>query len=99
MMSLPTSTEPSQVASRATWTAPTPTAPRPSASSPTTARPTTTRAQLLKGKTRPKMAIVDYQKYLDLGGGVRYGDQAEVQQIIRDLKKDRCDCRQCCNLL
>jgi hypothetical protein len=27
------------------------------------------------------------QKYLDLGGGMRDGDQAEVEQFIRDLKK------------
>jgi tetratricopeptide (TPR) repeat protein len=32
------------------------------------------------------MAIADFQKYLDLGGGVRDGRQAEVEQIIRDLE-------------
>ncbi|MEM9955776.1 MAG: tetratricopeptide repeat protein, partial [Chloroflexota bacterium] len=32
-------------------------------------------------------AIDDYQKYLDLGGGIRDGDQAHVEKIIRDLKK------------
>ncbi len=31
-------------------------------------------------------AIADYQKYLDLGGGVRDGDQAEVEKTIRDLR-------------
>ena len=33
-----------------------------------------------------KAAIADFQKYLDLGGGIRGGDQAEVEQVIRDLK-------------
>jgi hypothetical protein len=32
-------------------------------------------------------AIGDYQKYLDLGGGRRYGDQAKVEGIIRKLKR------------
>ena len=32
-------------------------------------------------------ALADYQAYLDLGGGVRSGDQAKVEQAIRDLKK------------
>ena len=31
-------------------------------------------------------AIADYQKYLDLGGGLQYGDQAEVEKTIQDLK-------------
>jgi tetratricopeptide (TPR) repeat protein len=33
-----------------------------------------------------KAAIADFQQYLDLGGGIRDGDQAEVEQFIRDLK-------------
>ena len=45
------------------------------------------RALLLERKGQPDRAIVDYQRYLDLGGGDRDGDQAEVEQIIRDLKK------------
>jgi hypothetical protein len=32
-------------------------------------------------------AIADYQKYLDLGGGRYYGNQAEVEGWIRDLKR------------
>ena len=32
-------------------------------------------------------AISDFQKYLDLGGGVRGGDQLEVEKAIRDLRK------------
>jgi tetratricopeptide (TPR) repeat protein len=36
-------------------------------------------------------AIADYQKYLDLGGGLRDGDQAEVEKIIRDLKQTKTD--------
>ena len=31
-------------------------------------------------------AMDDYQKYLDLGGGIRHGDQAEVEGKIRDLQ-------------
>jgi tetratricopeptide (TPR) repeat protein len=34
-----------------------------------------------------KAAIADFQKYLDVGGGMCDGDQAEVEQFIRDLKK------------
>jgi tetratricopeptide (TPR) repeat protein len=34
-----------------------------------------------------KAAIADFQKYLDLGGGIRRGDQAKVlEQFISDLK-------------
>ncbi len=32
-------------------------------------------------------ALADYQAYLDLGGGVNFGDQAKVEQAISDLKK------------
>lgn len=32
-------------------------------------------------------AVADFQKYLDLGGGRRDGDQAQVEGIIADLKK------------
>jgi len=32
-------------------------------------------------------ALKAYQKYLDLGGGIRDGDQAKVEEMIRDLKK------------
>ncbi|MBC7812927.1 MAG: tetratricopeptide repeat protein [Burkholderiales bacterium] len=39
-----------------------------------------------KAKGDLKGAISDYQTYLDLGGGRRYGDQAEVEQILRGLK-------------
>jgi tetratricopeptide (TPR) repeat protein len=44
-----------------------------------------------RGETWKEMAnygaaIVDYQKYLDLGGGKRDGDQSEVEQIIRELR-------------
>jgi tetratricopeptide (TPR) repeat protein len=47
------------------------------------------RGELLKSRGRREMAITDYQKYLDLGGGVRNGDQAEVEQIIRDLREGK----------
>jgi hypothetical protein len=33
-----------------------------------------------------KAAISDFQKYLDLGGGILRGDQAKVEQFISDLK-------------
>jgi tetratricopeptide (TPR) repeat protein len=32
-------------------------------------------------------AIGNYQKHLDLGGGVRDGDQSKVEDTIRNLKK------------
>jgi tetratricopeptide (TPR) repeat protein len=41
------------------------------------------------GPASAKTAIADFQKYLDLGGGIRDGDQAKVEQFIRDLKKKR----------
>jgi tetratricopeptide (TPR) repeat protein len=44
------------------------------------------RAQLQKDQSEHRAAIADFQKYLDLGGGERRGDRAEVEQIIRDLK-------------
>jgi hypothetical protein len=31
--------------------------------------------------------VADFQKYLEYGGGVRDGDQAEVEEMIRDLEK------------
>jgi tetratricopeptide (TPR) repeat protein len=34
-----------------------------------------------------KAAIADFQKYLDLGGGIRDGDPTKVEGFIRDLKK------------
>jgi tetratricopeptide (TPR) repeat protein len=34
-----------------------------------------------------KAAIADYQRYLDLGGGVRHGDQSRTEKTIRDLQK------------
>ncbi|MET0165491.1 MAG: tetratricopeptide repeat protein [Vicinamibacterales bacterium] len=30
-------------------------------------------------------AVADFQKYLDLGGGFRYGDQSMVESWIREL--------------
>jgi tetratricopeptide (TPR) repeat protein len=40
------------------------------------------------GPASAKAAIADFQKYLDLGGGIRDGDQAKVEQFIHDLKKN-----------
>ena len=45
------------------------------------------RAIVWKQKENYYVAIADYQKYLDLGGGIRDGDQKEVEGFIRDLKK------------
>jgi tetratricopeptide (TPR) repeat protein len=38
-------------------------------------------------KSMYKASIADYQKYLDLGGGLRDGDQSKVEQTIRELKQ------------
>lgn len=45
------------------------------------------RATISQDKANYKAAIADYQKYLDLGGGVRDGDQQEVEEKIRELKQ------------
>jgi len=45
------------------------------------------RADIFRDKANYGSAIADFQKYLDLGGGVRYGDQQEVDEKIRDLRK------------
>jgi hypothetical protein len=34
-------------------------------------------------------AIADFQRYLDLGGGRKDGEQAEVEQAILDLKANK----------
>jgi tetratricopeptide (TPR) repeat protein len=45
------------------------------------------RAVTLEKKKEYTAAIADYQKYLKLGGGERNGDQAQIEESIRDLKK------------
>ena len=45
------------------------------------------RAIVWKQKEDYYAAIADYQKYLDLGGGIRDGDQEKIEGFIRDLKK------------
>lgn len=45
------------------------------------------RANTWKQKAAYRAAMNDYQKYLDLGGGIRDGDQEKVEGFIRDLKK------------
>jgi len=45
------------------------------------------RALIFQDKANYGAAIADFQKYLDLGGGLRDGDRAEVEQMIRDLRK------------
>ncbi len=45
------------------------------------------RAVVFFGKGSYEAAVADFQKYLDTGGGVRYGDQQGVEQRIRDLAK------------
>ncbi len=44
------------------------------------------RALLKRDRSEHRDAIADFQKYLDLGGGERDGDRAEVEEFIRDLK-------------
>ena len=45
------------------------------------------RAVLWQRKQGDRAAIADFEKYLQLGGGQRDGDQAEVEGKIRDLKR------------
>jgi tetratricopeptide (TPR) repeat protein len=45
------------------------------------------RALLFRQKAEHEAAISNFQKYLDLGGGTRDGDQAAIEQKILDLKK------------
>jgi hypothetical protein len=45
------------------------------------------RAQIMAWRNDHLAAIDDYQKYLDFGGGMRKGDQAEVEEKIRELRK------------
>ena len=45
------------------------------------------RGNALYAKSDLKSAIPDYQKYLDLGGGKQNGDQAKVEEWIRELQK------------
>jgi tetratricopeptide (TPR) repeat protein len=49
------------------------------------------RGNARRAKGDKEGAIADYQKYLDLGGGLREGDQAKVEKIIRDLKQTKTD--------
>ncbi len=45
------------------------------------------RGLLYETKRHYVAAIVDFQRYLDLGAGVRDGDQAATEQRIYNLKK------------
>ena len=45
------------------------------------------RATIFRATENDQAAIGEYESYLKAGGGVRNGDQAEVEQIVRDLKK------------
>jgi tetratricopeptide (TPR) repeat protein len=45
------------------------------------------RALVWEKKDAYSKAIADYQKYLDLGGGIKGGDQRKVEGFIRTLKK------------
>jgi tetratricopeptide (TPR) repeat protein len=47
------------------------------------------RALIWRQRANRKAAIADFQKYLDLGGGIESGKQADVKKIIRDLKQQR----------
>jgi hypothetical protein len=44
------------------------------------------RASIRRAQKEHSYALADYQKYLDLGGGVRDGDQEKVEGFIRELK-------------
>ena len=44
------------------------------------------RARVWESKRNFSKAIADYQKYLELGGGIRDGDQKEVEDFIKKLK-------------
>jgi tetratricopeptide (TPR) repeat protein len=45
------------------------------------------RALIFRNEANYGAAIGDFQKYLDLGGGARDGDQQAVEEMIRDLMK------------
>jgi tetratricopeptide (TPR) repeat protein len=45
------------------------------------------RALVWRQKADQRAAIADFQKYLDLGEGIRSGNQATVEKFIRDLKQ------------
>ena len=45
------------------------------------------RATVWRKKGENRRAVSDFQKYLDLGGGKRLGDQSRVEDIVKDLKK------------
>jgi hypothetical protein len=45
------------------------------------------RAMISKDGANDIAAIADFQEYLDLGGGMRYGDTKYVERVIRDLEK------------
>jgi tetratricopeptide (TPR) repeat protein len=45
------------------------------------------RALIFQNKANYRAAVADFQKYLEHGGGARDGDQQEVEEKIRDLKK------------
>jgi serine/threonine protein phosphatase PrpC/tetratricopeptide (TPR) repeat protein len=44
------------------------------------------RGNALTASKQFKAAIADYQKYLELKGGIQYGNQRDVEVIIRDLQ-------------
>jgi tetratricopeptide (TPR) repeat protein len=54
---------------------------------PDYASPYYNRALIFQDKANHGAAIADFQKYLDLGGEMRDGDQQEVEDKIRDLRK------------
>ena len=45
------------------------------------------RALIQKQKDKSASAIADFQKFLDLGGGVRDGLKEKAEEQIRELKK------------
>ncbi len=45
------------------------------------------RAIAFVGSEEYSRAIEDFQRYLDLGGGIQYGNQENIEAAIKDLKK------------
>jgi tetratricopeptide (TPR) repeat protein len=45
------------------------------------------RASIFRNRFQYLAAVANYQMYLDLGGGMRGGDQSTVEEIVRDLER------------
>ena len=45
------------------------------------------RARVLEDKSLYRVALADYQRFLELGGGELNGNQAKVERTIPDLRE------------